>query len=61
MRFLVNENVTGTVIRRLRERGHDVLSVKEAMRSADGQTILARGQAEERLWATFRAGFMPYL
>jgi len=25
MRLLVNENVTGTVIRELRQRGHDVL------------------------------------
>lgn len=32
MRFLVNENVTGTVIRELRQRGHDVLSVKEEKR-----------------------------
>jgi hypothetical protein len=27
MRFLVNENVTKTVIAELRQRGHDVLSV----------------------------------
>ncbi|HKI20865.1 MAG TPA: hypothetical protein VKA15_23435 [Isosphaeraceae bacterium] len=32
MQLLVNENVTGTVIRELRQRGHDVLSVKESMR-----------------------------
>jgi len=30
-RWLVNENVSGTVIRELRERGHDVLSVKESL------------------------------
>ncbi len=33
MRFLANENVTATVIRELRQLGHDVLSVKESMRS----------------------------
>ena len=31
MRFLVNENVTGTVILEFRQRGHNVLSVKESM------------------------------
>jgi hypothetical protein len=31
MRFIVNENVTGTIIRELRQRGHDVLSAKESI------------------------------
>jgi protein-L-isoaspartate(D-aspartate) O-methyltransferase len=31
MRFIANENVSGTVIRSLREQGHDVLSVKESL------------------------------
>lgn len=57
MRFLVNENVTGTVIRGLRERGHDVLSVKEAMRSADDEIVLARGQTEERIIVTHDKDF----
>ncbi len=42
MRFLANENVTGTVIRGLRQRGHDVLSVKESMRPERDDVILAR-------------------
>ena len=46
MRFLVNENVTGTVIQELRQRGHDVLAVKESMRSELDDVILARAQAE---------------
>ena len=29
MRMIVNENVTRTVIDELRQRGHDVLSVKD--------------------------------
>jgi hypothetical protein len=33
MRLLTNENVSGRVIRTLRQRGHDVLSAKESMRS----------------------------
>jgi predicted nuclease of predicted toxin-antitoxin system len=46
VRFLVNENVTRTVIQELRQRGHDVLSVKESMRSEPDDAILARAQAE---------------
>lgn len=49
MRLLVNENVTGTVIQELRQRGHDVLSVKESMRSETDAVILARAQAEQRI------------
>ena len=35
MRILANENVPGPLIRELRERGHDVMSVQETMRGAD--------------------------
>jgi predicted nuclease of predicted toxin-antitoxin system len=57
MRFLANENVTGTVIQVLRERGHDVLSVKESMRSEQGDVILARAQAEQRIVVTHDKDF----
>ncbi len=57
MRLLVNENVTGTVIQELRNRGHDVLSVKEAMRSEEDEAILARAQAEERIVVTHDKDF----
>ena len=49
MRFGLNENVTGTVIQELRQRGHNVLSVKESMRSEADDAILARAQTEERI------------
>lgn len=49
MRLLVNENVTRTVIEELRRRGHDVLAVKESMRSGAADAILARAQVEERI------------
>jgi hypothetical protein len=39
MRFLADENVTGTVIQELRQRGHDVLSVKESMRSEQDEVM----------------------
>jgi len=42
MRIIANENVASTVIRELRDRGHDVLSVKEQMRAEPDPSILAR-------------------
>lgn len=52
MRLLVNENISGTVVKALRDRGHDVLAVKQSMRGADDAAILARAQAESRLVLT---------
>lgn len=57
MRFLANENITRTVIAQLRQRGHDVLSVKQSMRSESNETILARAQAEERIVLTHDKDF----
>jgi len=34
LKILANEKIAGCIIRTLRERGHDVLSVKESMRGA---------------------------
>jgi len=57
MRMLANENVSRFVIQELRRRGHDVLSVKEAMRGAADAVILARAQAECRIVVTHDKGF----
>jgi predicted nuclease of predicted toxin-antitoxin system len=57
MRLLVNENVTRTVIQELRQRGHDVLSVKASMRSEPDEAILARAQAEQRIVVTHDKDF----
>jgi predicted nuclease of predicted toxin-antitoxin system len=57
MRMLANENVSSTVIQSLRDSGHDVLSVKESMRSAADEAILARAQAESRLLVTHDKDF----
>ena len=56
MRLLANENLSRSVIQDLRRRGHDVLSVKEAMRAADDAAILARAQAEHRIVVTHDKG-----
>ena len=52
MRWIVDENVSGTVIHTLRDRGHDVLSVKESLRGVGDPHILARAQAEHRVLVT---------
>jgi len=57
MRLLVNENVAGTVIRTLRRRGHDVLSVKESMRGESDPAILERVRQEGRLLVTHDKDF----
>jgi predicted nuclease of predicted toxin-antitoxin system len=57
MRLVLNENITGTVTAELRSRGHDVLSVKESMRSEADDVILARAQREERIVVTHDKDF----
>ena len=52
MRVIVNENITRSVIQALRERGVDVLSVKETMRGADDSSILKRAEVEQRVVIT---------
>jgi predicted nuclease of predicted toxin-antitoxin system len=52
MKILAHENLPASVIRSLRDRGHDVLSAKESMRSEADDVILARAQSEERLVVT---------
>ena len=46
MRIIANENITGSVINKLRATGHDVLSVKETMRGANDPDVLSRAQTE---------------
>ena len=57
MRLLADENVSGTVIEGLRERGYDVFSVKESMRSERDDVILARAQADQRIVVTHDKDF----
>lgn len=57
MQILADENVTAAVILGLRQRGHDVLSVKESMRAEPDEAILARAQTEERLVVTHDKDF----
>ena len=57
MRILANENVSGTVIRLLRERGHDVLSAKDSMRGEPDPVSLERAGQEGRILVTHDKDF----
>lgn len=57
MRILANENVSTTVVQTLRDRGHDVLSVKESLRGEKDPATLARAQADQRLVVTHDKDF----
>jgi predicted nuclease of predicted toxin-antitoxin system len=52
LKIAANENISRTTIYFLRKRGHDVLSIKEDMRGAEDEMILARAQAESRIVLT---------
>ncbi len=57
MRIIANENVSATVIHGWRSRGHDVVSVKESMRSAPDDGVLRRATEENRLVITHDKDF----
>jgi predicted nuclease of predicted toxin-antitoxin system len=57
MRCVVDENIPPTAVRRLRELGHDVLSVKESMTGFSDVEVLARAVAEMRVVVTFDKDF----
>ncbi len=57
MKVIANENIAGAVVRELRRRGHDVLSVRESMRGADDRSVLLRAETERRLIITHDKDF----
>jgi predicted nuclease of predicted toxin-antitoxin system len=57
MLLLTDENIARSVVIALREAGHDVLWVKEVMRGAADDFILARAMAEGRVVVTFDKDF----
>lgn len=57
MRFLADENMSRTVIERLRLKGHDVLSAKKSLRGKSDEAILRRAQREKRVVVTHDKGF----
>jgi len=57
MRLCANENVPGDCVAALRERGHDVLWIREVARGSPDHAVLARAQSEARLLITFDKDF----
>ena len=57
MRFLADENISGTVIATLRRNGHDVVSVKESLRGQPDRALLARARDEQRVLVTHDKDF----
>jgi len=57
MRLCANENMPGDCVAALRERGHDVLWIREAARGSGDEAVLARAQSEARLLITFDKDF----
>ena len=57
MRLCANENVPGDCVAALRQRGHDVLWIREAARGSPDDAVLTRAQAEARLLITFDKDF----
>ena len=57
MRLCANENVPGDCVAVLRQRGHDVLWVREIARGSGDDAVLAKAQSEARVLITFDKDF----
>jgi len=57
MRLCANENVPGDCVAALRQRGHDVLWIREASPGISDSDVLSRAQTEARLLLTFDKDF----
>ena len=57
MRFIADENIPGPVVRALRDRGHDVVWIKESMPGAEDRVVLAVAQTEQGVVVTADTDF----
>ena len=57
MRLCAKENVPGDCVAALRQRGHDVLWIREIAGGSGDDAILVRAQAEGRVLITFDKDF----
>jgi len=58
MRILADENIDVRVVRGLVEAGHDVLSVRDAMPTADDSSILQAAVSDQRIVLTHDRDFV---
>jgi predicted nuclease of predicted toxin-antitoxin system len=57
VRFLADENVPGAVVSALRDRGYDVVSVRESLPGATDRAVLELAPKELRILITFDRDF----
>ena len=57
MRFLADENIPGETMARLRQIGHDVMSVRADMPGISDAEILSWAKREQRILLTFDKDF----
>ncbi len=57
LRVIANENIAGSLIRELRQRGHDIISVRELMPAGTDEEVLAKAHAESRIVLTHDKDF----
>ncbi len=57
MKFLADENISNKVVNALRNRGVDVISIKELESSLSDETVLEVAKKQERILVTFDADF----
>lgn len=52
MKFVADENVDNSLVQRLRELGHDVLSASETLATAPDELILEHANRDQRILIT---------
>jgi len=52
MRFLIDENFPYSAVERLRRSGHDVVAVRDGIRGAPDEDVLAKSRMENRVLVT---------
>ncbi len=57
MKFLADENISNKVVNALRNRGVDIISVKELESSLSDETVLEVANKQKRILITFDADF----
>lgn len=57
MRFLADENFPYDAVAALRDAGHDVVWIREAVPGISDEDVLKRAEAEERILLTFDKDF----
>jgi predicted nuclease of predicted toxin-antitoxin system len=57
MRLCANENIAEDCVSRLRQRGHDVLWIRETAAGSSDLEVISRARSEQRLLITFDKDF----